>query len=611
MSNGSYSGYPNNNYLGQGGNSPITTPERALYSVVGSNAEMVKSVDQLRFRMQASLDNNQRIIEKLARKDRKQLGKAQLRRQQDGTYVIEQYFDDNTSAGMFFFTNVRGRCSVYQLNFSRAIGKTGRYVIIVFEESGKQVICNREKVTGPNLYTWFVEAEIGFVPSIKEKQIKEVLFDYFNPLIAASKGSVEIKGMAGWECDRWMYAENSGLTLYKGMPDLPIQDKHFDTEYRDRRLLESFFEGIGSIGNEYYRIVMLVTLASSVIASFFQEEGISPNYFLNFVLIDEVDKGLFCRLYQVFNRNRVEILEASENGKAISAHMRRINDEVMIVSMPSEENEYRVKKAEQNLEDIARKICKGDCSSMGIPWKIHAGLVVLNAYVSDNSNAVNIITDKNMFTPRLTQMLGGHAVDAFLADYIQYVEKCNGEVREIIKKCLDMRAWNGSEILLKATWEILLKFSESVGIGITSFLKVPTNIDMKRVWTILTDRRTMDEQMILAIRETMKLFYVREKYYGCEYRDECCYYDDTYFWIPVELFKRITELKHISYHKSRTVLVKWKERKLLLPDEGGLTYKLRLDGKNIQTYCFKKELFNSASFSAPIEQLGKEEEEEC
>ena len=158
MSNGSYSGYPNNNYLGQGGNPPFTTPERALYSVVGSNAEMVKSVDQLRFRMQASLDNNQRIIEKLARKDRKQLGKAQLRRQQDGTYVIEQYFDDNTSAGMFFFTNVRGRCSVYQLNFSRAIGKTGRYVIIIFEESGKQVICNREKVTGPNLYTWFVEA---------------------------------------------------------------------------------------------------------------------------------------------------------------------------------------------------------------------------------------------------------------------------------------------------------------------------------------------------------------------------------------------------------------------------------------------------------------------
>lgn len=121
----------------------------------------------------------------------------------------------------------------------------------------------------------------------------------------------------------------------------------------------------------------------------------------------------------------------------------------------------------------------------------------------------------------------------------------------------------------------------------------------------------MDEQMILAIRETMKLFYIREKYYGCEYRDECCYYDDTYFWIPVELFKRITELKHISYHKSRTVLVKWKERKLLLPDEGGLTYKLRLDGRNIQTYCFKRELFNSASFSAPIEQLGKEEEEEC
>ena len=46
-----------------------------------------------------------------------------------------------------------------------------------------------------------------------------------------------------------------------------------------------------------------------------------------------------------------------------------------------------------------------------------------------------------------------------------------------------------------------------------------------------------------------------------------------------------------------------------ITDESGLTYKLRVNEVPIQTYRFKKALFDQA-FSVPIEGLGRDEEDE-
>ena len=54
---------------------------------------------------------------------------------------------------------------------------------------------------------------------------------------------------------------------------------------------------------------------------------------------------------------------------------------------------HRRKSIERNLGDIVNKICERDCSSLNIPWKVNVSLVVVNEYVSDLDNAINIITD--------------------------------------------------------------------------------------------------------------------------------------------------------------------------------------------------------------------------
>ena len=128
-------------------------------------------------------------------------------------------------------------------------------------------------------------------------------------------------------------------------------------------------------------------------SNLFQEAGIYSNYFLNFVLIGRLDKELFCRLYQVFNRGIWEIQEANVRSKLISDYVRTINDEVLIVHVPSDEDSHRRKSIERNLGDIVNKICERDCSSLNIPWKVNAWESCRSA-LSDLQNGQAILKGK-------------------------------------------------------------------------------------------------------------------------------------------------------------------------------------------------------------------------
>ena len=232
----------------------------------------------------------------------------------------------------------------------------------------------------------------------------------------------------------------------------------------------------------------------------------------------------------MFNRGIWEIQEANVRSKLISDYVRTINDEVLIVHVPSDEDSHRRKSIERNLGDIVNKICERDCSSLNIPWKVNASLVVLNEFVSDLDSAINIIADECIFTSELTDMLKGNAVDAFLYELVTYVEAHMAEVRAVIKKWSSNQDGNMSLVLLKAIWEILSEFARDKGIDLAAALGIPGSPDWGVMWRSLTDRQEMGERMVKAVRSSMSKFYVKEKYFGCGYVKDSCYYDNEYFW---------------------------------------------------------------------------------
>lgn len=593
----------------QGGYKPIATMDTFINTTMEGTRQVLRTVNSIRNDVINALDANKKCIENASRKNKKLVGKPSIMMDGNGQYSIAQMYEDYSFGGVPLFGNVSGECNVYQLSFFKLCRSPRKYVMLVFTNGGKRVICDKEKVTGTNLYRWFLEAGVMFCRDVNGRLINEALFDYFAPKIANARNIAQMDGMAGWCQKEWRYTEKLQTVIPKGMPALPIQDKHFITECHGKELLETFLEGIGSIADKGYRIIILETLVSGVLASLFQEEGIYSNHFLNFVLVDGMDKELFCRLYQVFNRGIWEIQEADVRSKLISDHIRTINDEVLIVHVASEKDSYACKKTERNLRDIVNKICRRDCSSLNIPWKVNASLIVLNEYVSDLDSAINIVADQNVFTPQLVEMLRGNAVDAFLYELVKYVEEHMVEVRAAIKRGAAQMEGNRNLVLLKTIWKILIEFAQDRKIDLAVILGVVGNPDWEVMWRCLTDRQEMDEKMIAAVRTSMREFYVQEKYYGCKYLVKCCYYNEEYFWIPVSVFKEIMKNNKISYNKYRLVLAKWKQQKLVLPDESGLTYKLRVSEVPIQTYRFRKTLFNK-ELEVPIEELGKGEEDE-
>lgn len=75
MTNGFNPGYPMNTCTGPGMSIPVSEPERVLYEVTKSNAEMVAAVNTLHNNTQKSLYDNQKLMERMARKSKKLHGK--------------------------------------------------------------------------------------------------------------------------------------------------------------------------------------------------------------------------------------------------------------------------------------------------------------------------------------------------------------------------------------------------------------------------------------------------------------------------------------------------------------------------------------------------------
>lgn len=462
------------------------------------------------------------------------------------------------------------------------------------------VWCKKGKAfTRKNLYSWFLESGIKFYDQVSRTEIENALYDHFINLIQKPTSKIFITEMAGWLNGKtWHSAEKCTLPV---MMSLPCSRKKFSYIEENKRDLEYFFGAFAKVSNQNYRIIMLETMVYGILSSILTEEGWTKSYFLNFVLIAEISEEWFCRLYQVFDRDRYDILNAGEKKAEINKKMRELNDEILLLSMPKGKNEYTQRNAEEHMEDVVNKMCGQDISSMGITWNVNAALVVLNYHISDSKKAINIMTDEKVFSKYFVEMLKSNAVDMFLSSFTGYVEKHMQEVRKRLKKYEEKSL---SELLC-VLWDILIMFCSEKEINLHEKTQVENNQSFCTVLKNLKDIQEIDEKIVMIVQDSMCQMYAQEKYYGCKYMENCCYWDAEYYYIPTKIFRNMMKKNGISTLQVKMTLSKWKNAKLLISDGEGFTYRLRLDGVSTETYCLKKEVFDK-SLSIEMKDLAKE-----
>lgn len=113
----------------------------------------------------------------------------------------------------------------------------------------------------------------------------------------------------------------------------------------------------------------------------------------------------------------------------------------------------------------------------------------------------------------------------------------------------------------------------------------------RRLLNDMFDSEEIRDTFIHGVREHIADYPIVEKKYGCEIVDAVCVYDNEFFWIPPQFMQSI--LKGIGLMPYKLVILNdLRESGDLKTDSEGLSRRLKIGGKRVEMYQFRKAIFN-------------------
>ncbi len=537
------------------------------------------------------------------RKKRKSCVNRCLSIRTDGLLVLLESFDDGSQEAKDFSINLWGEWQVSRVKLKFVEDTTERFYIN-FPACGIWLMGNMKKINGNGLYDLFIKSGVKFFPSLSEKTIQQALSTTFAPQIENTCNEINIQELAGWYQGKFYYWEMLNYPIRSDFPQLPVQKKHFVMMEPNDTKVSKFGEVYANITLWKNRLYLLEIQVMGLLASIFDEENLSINFFLNLVFVEDVPYILFLKLLQIFDRKNLNGIDCSLNERELRKYIKGINDEVLIADATTVRSDYKKKKAEENAAEISRKICKKGNSSMGILREIHASLVVLNQQSICLPECINILVAQDFITniSQMEDMLNNNVVEAFLSAFINFSEKNMHDIRDIIRTEKNKKI-KYEQRLFSAAFEILKLFFQKQGTDIYNELKLPNNIDFT---LLVEDIKTEDiiEKCINVIRKEMKNYVIQRKMYGKKAIDDACYYNEEKIWIPTAIFNCMLKKNGLFPFKIE-FLAYIKETGNLFTDNTGLSMKMQVGEKRNEYYVFSRDVFNRPG-TIDIIHLGKE-----
>ena len=434
-----------------------------------------------------------------------------------------------------YFPNLMLPVRVAHLVVENPNVKDQRLFLISFG-NGIFVIGNQKKANKENLYDWFMGATHAGLQSnkISKAAIKDALYAWFKYSIENTKDKMHISGKAGWENGCWLCAEWNPYTERSAMPELSLMHKYFHqvtVASEDNHMLHEFFKFFTEIKDLTKRVFFLETLASGILSSLLNAEGIRCDCFMNLILENGTQIESFMRLFQVFNRNKMEYLDLTGRMNADEI-LEDSKDEVLVLGMLQGSSDYMKKQGTEKLNKIVRAVCYENC---------HCTVVALNCIRSDEEEAVNIYVGPSFITETMKEILNGKAVDEFLQKFVTWVGNNMKKVKYIIRD-----AAKAKETFWNTVWEILLDFGSAYDINIAEMLDVLVDRTPQELIDALRADSEMEvdaDGVFVKIRQGIKEFHVVEKN-GTKwdvYEQNACYLDSEGLYIPCEIFGEILE----------------------------------------------------------------------
>lgn len=487
---------------------------------------------------------------------------------------------------------VWGRYQIFKLEYENDPSKDRKFQITF--ENGITVLGKQKGLKKDALYEYFIGAGVdmkaGKLSELPEKAVKEALYGFFkNQIENASK--ITIDGRAGWLKGtwNWLCTENNLYTDREVVPKLPIMNKTFWTKKVgeiDRNWV-NVFELYREIPNETYRILFIEMLVGGVLSS--KLEKASNKFFLNLVLTEGMQIEPLCKLFQVFNRERIECYELGGREKAEN-YLKNTKDQVMILHTTGGVSQYKLQQECDRLNQIVEAVCYGAG---------HGSVVVINSERTDREEGINILLDSSFITERISELLKQDVVGDFLQKFILWVmnRECGQPQVENILHTVTCKS-----SVLDIVRQILEVFCKSQGLDLYKMLGTSEETAQEiNANPLGMENELSVSDIIETIRTQIRAFHMENRGKK-KYAEDTCYCDTETIWIPITIMNRVFELGEIS--DKAGALKALKQDKILL-GKNKLTTRITVGDQQLECYRMKLSALNSRG-KVELASLGKE-----
>ena len=569
--------------------------QQLLQSVNSINANVIQTSNYFAHHIQAV----EKRLQNAEKKKRRSCISENLAMQNNGKIVLVENYDDGTREVKEFAYNLTGRWSVARIELKKISINEEKYIIL-FPDSKLWICGNVRENKGKNLYEGFIKAGVAFAPNNSVSKIQKILFATFGAEIDRTQNIYYIPELSGWNEGHFLSAERCNYEKRRDFPDLPVMRKHFKVLRGNKQQLELYLKIYQNITRWQERLLLLEMPILGILSSIFVEDGRRLNRFLNLVFCDNIPTNDLLHLLQIFNRDELRSIDAGVNSNCLRSILEESNDEVVIVDATGEANGYIKKKRQDNVRQIAKKICHSGNSAFAILRELNLVLVVLNDTVVVQPDAINIMFSEEVFRlPECVKNMGGQIVDTFLAEFVLFAESRLEEIRSIIRN-----SYATTEGVFLSGWKILELFFDTFGIDIYNVGAFPLHIDFEKLLEKFEVPEDLAETFVTSIRKEISHWYMMEKHRMQKYVFSACYYDEKFLWIPTKILDRMLAQERLLPYKLNA-LYEMKKRGNLLTDSTGLSSRVQIGGKRIEAYKFRRTCFDMVG-EADITDLGKE-----
>ncbi len=297
-------------------------------------------------------------------KKRRKCVRNQMTTEQDGTISLIQTYDDASKDVVPFFTNIRGRISVYRIEIKEHF--TTDFFGIYVDISSKWIIGRISKVKQRYLYECFIKSGVIISSNITCSKASQVLFETFAAEIISTENRCVISMLAGWYNGEFYSAEKFPFAKVGEFLSLPVMKREFPVVKPDRGVWSCYFNEINKIVNTEDRLMILLLPYISILKSLMREEHCECFVSLNFVKTNDFQIEKICSWFQIFNRKKFSTVYALSAEKEWIKYLCSCKDEIVIAnfSISDSDSQYEkskiIKRWKKTLD-----ITEGKMGSMG------------------------------------------------------------------------------------------------------------------------------------------------------------------------------------------------------------------------------------------------------